>query len=85
VITITLKGYIKRGPLTRFKQQKRGGKGKTSIKTRDEDSVVQIFSVNSHTPVMFFLHKDWFIRSRLGKFLKVRDHQKEEHYLIFYL
>ncbi len=54
VITITLKGYIKRGPLTRFKQQKRGGKGKTSIKTRDEDSVVQIFSVNSHTPVMFF-------------------------------
>ena len=54
VITITLKGYIKRGPLTSFKQQKRGGKGKTSIKTRDEDSVVQIFSVNSHTPVMFF-------------------------------
>jgi len=54
VITITLKGYIKRGPLTRFKQQKRGGKGKSSIKTRDEDSVVQIFSVNSHTPVLFF-------------------------------
>ena len=54
VITITHKNYIKRGPLTRFKQQKRGGKGKTSIKTRDEDFVVQIFSVNSHTPVLFF-------------------------------
>ena len=54
VITITHKGYIKRGPLTSFKQQKRGGKGKTSIKTRDEDFVVQIFSVNSHTPVLFF-------------------------------
>ena len=54
VITITLKGYIKRGPLTSFKQQKRGGKGKTGIKTREEDSVVQIFSVNSHTPVLFF-------------------------------
>ena len=54
VITITHKGYIKRGPLTGFKQQKRGGKGKTSIKTRDEDFVVQIFSVNSHTPVLFF-------------------------------
>jgi len=54
VITITLKGYIKRGPLTSIKQQKRGGKGKTGIKTRDEDSVVQIFSVNSHTPVLFF-------------------------------
>ena len=54
VITITHKGYIKRGPLTNFKQQKRGGKGKTGIKTRDEDFVVQIFSVNSHTPVLFF-------------------------------
>ena len=54
VITITHKGYIKRGPLNRIKQQKRGGKGKSSIKTRDEDFVVQIFSVNSHTPVLFF-------------------------------
>ena len=54
LITITHKGYIKRGPLNRIKQQKRGGKGKTSIKTRDEDFVVQIFSVNSHTPVLFF-------------------------------
>ena len=54
VITITYKGYIKRGPLNSIKQQKRGGKGKSSIKTRDEDFVVQIFSVNSHTPVLFF-------------------------------
>ena len=54
VITITYKGYIKRGPLKSIKQQKRGGKGKSSIKTRDEDFVVQIFSVNSHTPVLFF-------------------------------
>ena len=54
VITITHKGYIKRGPLKSIKQQKRGGKGKSSIKTRDEDFVVQIFSVNSHTPVLFF-------------------------------
>jgi DNA gyrase subunit A len=54
VITITHKGYIKRAPLNKIKQQKRGGKGKTSIKTREEDFVVQIFSVNSHTPVLFF-------------------------------
>ena len=54
VITITNKGYIKRGPLTGYKQQKRGGKGKASIKTREEDFVIQIFSVNSHTPVLFF-------------------------------
>ena len=54
VITITHKGYIKRGSLSSVKIQKRGGKGKTGIKTRDEDFVVQIFTANSHTPVLFF-------------------------------
>jgi len=54
VITITHKGYIKRGPLSSLKIQKRGGKGKAGIKTRDEDYVVQIFTANSHTPVLFF-------------------------------
>ena len=54
VITITQKGYIKRGSLSSVKIQKRGGKGKTGIKTRDEDYVVQIFTANSHTPVLFF-------------------------------
>ena len=54
IITITLQGYIKRGALSSVKQQKRGGKGKTGIKTRDEDSVVQTLSVNTHTSVLFF-------------------------------
>ena len=54
VITITHKGYIKRGSLSSVKIQKRGGKGKAGIKTRDEDYVVQIFTANSHTPVLFF-------------------------------
>ena len=54
VITITHKGYIKRGPLSSLKIQKRGGKGKPGIKTRDEDYVVQIFTANSHTPILFF-------------------------------
>ena len=54
IITITLQGYIKRGALRNVKQQKRGGKGKTSIKTREEDSVVQTLSVNTHTSVLFF-------------------------------
>jgi len=54
IITVTLQGYIKRGALSRVKQQKRGGKGKTGIKTRDEDSVVQTLSVNTHTQVLFF-------------------------------
>jgi len=54
VITITQKGYIKRGSLSSVKIQKRGGKGKSGIKTRDEDYVVQIFTAHSHTPVLFF-------------------------------
>jgi DNA gyrase subunit A len=54
VVTITQKGYIKRGSLSSVKIQKRGGKGKAGIKTRDEDHVVQIFTANSHTPVLFF-------------------------------
>ena len=54
IITVTLQGYIKRGALKTVKQQKRGGKGKTGIITRDEDSVVQTLSVNTHTQVLFF-------------------------------
>ena len=54
IITVTLQGYIKRGALSTVKQQKRGGKGKTGIITRDEDSVVQTLSVNTHTQVLFF-------------------------------
>ena len=54
LITVTLQGYIKRGFLNNVKTQKRGGKGKTGITTRNEDSVVQTLSVNTHTSVLFF-------------------------------
>jgi DNA gyrase subunit A len=54
VINITNQGYIKRSPLESLKKQKRGGVGKSSIVTRDEDFVVQIFTANTHTPVIFF-------------------------------
>ena len=54
IITVTLQGYIKRGSLNNVKQQKRGGKGKSGITTRNEDSVVQTLSVNTHTSVLFF-------------------------------
>ncbi len=54
IITVTLQGYIKRGSLDGVKQQKRGGKGKSGITTRDQDSVIQTLSVNTHTAVLFF-------------------------------
>ena len=54
LITVTLQGYIKRGSLNTVKTQKRGGKGKTGITTRNEDSVIQTLSVDTHTSVLFF-------------------------------
>ena len=54
IITVTLQGYIKRGALSSVRAQKRGGKGKAGIKTREPDSVVQTLSVNTHTSVLFF-------------------------------
>ena len=54
IITVTLQGYIKRGSLDGVKQQKRGGKVKSGITTRDQDSVIQTLSVNTHTSVLFF-------------------------------
>ena len=54
LITVTLQGYIKRGSIDSVKTQKRGGKGKAGITTRNEDSVVQTLSVDTHTSVLFF-------------------------------
>ena len=57
VVTVTNKGYIKRTPITNIKSQKRGGRGKVGIVTREEDFVTQLFSVNTLTPVLFFSNK----------------------------
>tara|TARA_Y100001936_G_scaffold204363_1_gene207766 strand:- start:439 stop:2895 length:2457 start_codon:yes stop_codon:yes gene_type:complete len=54
IITVTLQGYIKRGALSSVRAQKRGGKGKSGIKTREQDSVIQTLSVSTHTSVLFF-------------------------------
>tara|TARA_B100000029_G_scaffold161026_1_gene156962 strand:- start:412 stop:2982 length:2571 start_codon:yes stop_codon:yes gene_type:complete len=67
IITVTLQGYIKRGALSSVKQQKRGGKGKSGIKTRDEDSVVQTLSVNTHTQVLFFSSEGLVYRLKAWK------------------
>ncbi|MDF2367320.1 DNA gyrase subunit A [Sneathiella sp.] len=54
VLTVSHKGYIKRVPLSTYKPQRRGGKGRAGMQTRDEDFVTQLFVVNTHTPVLFF-------------------------------
>ncbi|MEC7150320.1 MAG: DNA gyrase subunit A [Pseudomonadota bacterium] len=70
VINITNQGYIKRGALSSLKAQKRGGKGKTGISTREDDFVVQIFTANTHTPVLFF--------STQGLVYKIKAHKIPE-------
>jgi len=54
VVTVTLGGYIKRTPLDAFRAQKRGGKGRSGMSTKDEDVVTRLFVTSTHTPVLFF-------------------------------
>ncbi len=54
VVTVTLGGYIKRTPLETFRAQKRGGKGRAGMATKDEDVVSEMFVTSTHTPVLFF-------------------------------
>ena len=54
VVTVSHSGYIKRVPLTTYRAQRRGGKGRSGMSTRDEDFVTRLFVANTHTPVLFF-------------------------------
>lgn len=54
VVTVTNSGYIKRVPLSTYRAQRRGGKGRTGMQTKDEDFVVKIFAENTHTPLLLF-------------------------------
>ena len=54
VVTVTMDGYIKRTPLETFRAQRRGGKGRAGMATKDEDVVTELFVTSTHTPVLFF-------------------------------
>ncbi|HAM47532.1 MAG TPA: DNA gyrase subunit A, partial [Alphaproteobacteria bacterium] len=54
VVTVTHKGYIKRVPLSTYRAQRRGGKGRAGMATRDEDFVSQLFTASTHAPLLFF-------------------------------
>jgi DNA gyrase subunit A len=54
VVTVTHGGYIKRVPLSTYRSQKRGGKGRSGMNMNDEDVTVNVFVTNTHTPVLFF-------------------------------
>ena len=54
VVTVTMQGYIKRTTLDTFRAQKKGGKGRSGMATKDEDVVSELFVTSTHTPVLFF-------------------------------
>jgi DNA gyrase subunit A len=64
VVTVTMAGYIKRVPLSAYRAQKRGGKGKQAMTVRDEDITTEVFVANTHAPVLFF--------SNFGKVYKLK-------------
>jgi DNA gyrase subunit A len=54
VITVTHGGYVKRTPLATYRTQRRGGKGRSGMATKQEDAVTRVFSASTHAPVLFF-------------------------------
>ena len=64
VVTVTHDGYIKRTPLSTFRAQNRGGKGRAGMATKDEDAVREMFVTSTHNPVLFF--------STLGKVYRLK-------------
>ena len=54
VVTVSHAGYVKRVPLSTYRAQRRGGKGRAGMQTKDEDFVTKLFVANTHTPILFF-------------------------------
>ena len=67
VVTVTLGGYIKRTPLSTFRAQARGGKGRSGMATKDEDAVIELFVTSTHNPVLFFSSLGRVYRKKVWK------------------
>jgi DNA gyrase subunit A len=67
VVTVSHRGYIKRVPLSTYRAQRRGGKGRAGMSTRDEDVVTQIFIASTHTPVLFFSSRGMAYRMKVWR------------------
>ncbi len=67
VVAVTMTGYIKRTPLALFREQKRGGKGRSGMNTKDEDIVSEMFVTSTHNPVLFFSNLGRVYRMKVWK------------------
>jgi DNA gyrase subunit A len=54
VVTVTHGGYVKRTPLSAYRTQRHGGRGRSGMRTKEEDAVTRVFSASTHAPVLFF-------------------------------
>ena len=67
VVTVSHKGYIKRVPLVTYRAQRRGGKGRSGMATRDEDFVSRIYVANTHTPMLFFSSRGMVYKQKVWR------------------
>jgi len=67
VVTVSHKGYIKRVPLSTYRAQRRGGKGRSGMLTREEDFVTRLFITSTHTPVLFFSSRGMCYRMKVWR------------------
>jgi DNA gyrase subunit A len=67
VVTVSHRGYIKRVPLSTYRAQRRGGKGRSGMATREEDFVNRIFIASTHTPVLFFSSRGMCYRMKVWR------------------
>ncbi|MET0194297.1 MAG: DNA gyrase subunit A [Hyphomicrobiaceae bacterium] len=67
VVTVSHRGYIKRVPLSTYRAQRRGGKGRAGMSTREEDVVTQIFVASTHTPLLFFSSRGMAYRMKVWR------------------
>ncbi|WP_114377721.1 DNA gyrase subunit A [Elioraea thermophila] len=67
VVTLTREGFIKRVPLSAFREQRRGGKGRSGMATREEDAVTRIFVANTHDEVLFFTSRGMAYRLKVWR------------------
>jgi DNA gyrase subunit A len=67
VVTVSHRGYIKRVPLSTYRAQRRGGRGRSGMATRDEDFVTQVFIASTHTPVLFFSSRGMCYRMKVWR------------------
>ena len=81
VVTVSHNGYVKRVPLSTYRAQRRGGKGRSGMQTREEDFVARLFVANTHQPLLFFTSSGYVYKEKvwrlplaapqaLGKYLK---------------